>query len=49
MLTATAALNQERQEQENVDREHREKNLFESFAPIELRVTDQYTGNLKWI
>ena len=49
LFTAAAALDKERQKQKNVNRQHREKNLFESFAPIELRVTDQYTGNLKWI
>jgi hypothetical protein len=49
LLTAAAALNQEGQKQEDVDRQYREKNLFEPFAPMELWVADQYTGNLKWI
>jgi hypothetical protein len=48
-LTAAAALNKEGQKQEDVDRQDREKNLFESLTPMELWVTDQYTGNLKWI
>ncbi|HEX4263730.1 MAG TPA: hypothetical protein VH597_05275 [Verrucomicrobiae bacterium] len=42
-------MNEERQKQKDVDSKDREKNLFESFAPIELWVADQYSGNLKWI
>jgi hypothetical protein len=37
---AAAALDQERQKQEDMDRQDRKKNLFEPFAPIELWVAD---------
>jgi hypothetical protein len=49
LTAATAALNEQGQKQDDVDREHREKNLFEPFAPIELWVADQDAGNLEWI
>jgi hypothetical protein len=40
LLTAATALNKEGQKEEDVNRQHREKNLFEPFPPIELWVTD---------
>jgi hypothetical protein len=40
LFAAAAPLNKERQKQKDVNRQHREKNLFESFAPIELWVSD---------
>jgi hypothetical protein len=40
LAAAAAALDEERQKEKHVDRENREKNLFEPFAPMELWIAD---------
>jgi hypothetical protein len=40
VLARATALNQQRQKQDDVDGEHCEENLLETFSPIKLRVAN---------